>query len=109
MTSRRTPDETVRMSLEEQWDFAIGPLHAGAVCKASHYVSVPLLLWGAAGGRLWPFIVGLVLPTLGHVYDHVYRFDAATRARARQVAWIQILGGGVALLPFYFIYLAFQT
>ncbi len=109
MTSQRTPDESAGMSLKEQWAFATGPLHAGAVCKATHYSSLPLLLWGAAGGRLWPFLVGLVLPTVGHAYDHIYRFDAATRTHARKVIWIQILGGGVALLPFYFIYLAFQT
>ena len=98
MTSQTMPDESARMSLEEQWAFAIGPLHAGAVRKAMHYSSLPLLLWGAAGGSLWPFLVGLVLPNLGHTHDHIFRFDASTRARARQVVWIQVLGGGVALL-----------
>ncbi|NKB98085.1 MAG: hypothetical protein GKR90_06255 [Pseudomonadales bacterium] len=109
MTSRTELDEPAKMSLEEQWDFVTGPLHDGAICKVTHYLSLPLLLWGAAGSSLWPFLIGLLLPTLGHLYDHIYRFDPVTRAHARQVVWIQILGGGIALLPFFFIYLAIQA
>ena len=109
MTAESASDKSAKMSLREQRDFVRGPLHSGAVNRASHFAGLPLLLWGAASGRLWLFAIGLVLPALGHRYDKVYRFDATMRARARQVVWLQIVATGVALIPLYFLYVAFRT
>ncbi len=109
MTAESASDEPAKMSLREQWDFVRGPLHSGAVNRALHFAGLPPLLLGAASGRLWPIAIGLVLPALGHRYDKVYRFDGTMRARARQVVWIQIVATGVALVPLYFVYVAFRT
>ncbi len=102
-------NECPKMSIREQLDFVKDPLHSGAVTKTLHYVALLPLIWGAASGNLWLFVIGLVLPTLGHAYDKLYRFDAHTQALARQVVWLQLLGTVVVLVPLLIVYLAFQT
>lgn len=109
MTSQENFHEPAKMSLREQWAFVRGPLHSGTVNKAMHFAGLVLLVWGATSGRLSVLVLGLVLPALGHGYDKMYRFDATTRARARQVVWLQLVATGAAFVPLYFLYAAFRT
>ena len=101
--------EHARMSVEEQWEFFRGPLHAGAITRTLHYSAVvPLIAWVAVGNH-WLLVIGIALAELGHIYDLLFRFDAQTRAQARQVVWLQVVGGAIGLTPYLVAYLVVQA
>ena len=106
--SEALSNECPEMSIQEQLEFVRGPLHDGVVTKTLHYAALLPITWWALTGNFWLLVLGIVLPEAGHIYDLLFRFDAHMRARARQVVWLQAVGGVVALIPFVLVYLAVQ-